>query len=81
MGNPEGNRPPGKPKLTWDNNIQICFKEMRLDGVSWVHLPQGMGQWDDCFERGTGTFGSIECGVVLETLRTYWLLKRTASLG
>lgn len=33
MGNSEGKRPPGSPRLRWEGNIKMCLKEVRLEGA------------------------------------------------
>jgi hypothetical protein len=40
VGKMEGNRPFGKPRLKWKNNIKIGLdlKETGHDYVNWIHL-------------------------------------------
>jgi hypothetical protein len=42
--NPEGNRPLGKPRFKWEDNIKMDFREMGLEGVIrfiWVRVGTG----------------------------------------
>jgi hypothetical protein len=45
MGNSEGKRSLGRPRRSFDDNIEINCKENELDGVDWIHLAQDMDQW------------------------------------
>jgi hypothetical protein len=45
VGNPEGKRPLGRPRLRWVNNIKINFRETGWDGVDWIDLAQERDQW------------------------------------
>jgi hypothetical protein len=38
MGKPEGNRPLGRPRHMWVDNIKIDLREIRWDGVDWIDL-------------------------------------------
>jgi hypothetical protein len=38
--NPEGNRPFGRPRRRWGNNIIIDLTETGCDDVDWIHLAQ-----------------------------------------
>jgi hypothetical protein len=42
---PDGKRPLGKPRRTWEGNIKIDLKEKGWKGVNWVHLSQDTDQW------------------------------------
>jgi hypothetical protein len=35
VGNPEGKRPLGRPRLRWVNNIKMDLREIRWDGMDW----------------------------------------------
>jgi hypothetical protein len=45
VGNPEGNRPLGRSRRRWVNNIKMDLKEIGLDGMDWIDLAQDKGQW------------------------------------
>jgi hypothetical protein len=45
VGKPEGNRPLGRPRLRWMNNIKMDLRDIEWDGMDWIGLAQGRGQW------------------------------------
>jgi hypothetical protein len=42
IGNPEGNRPLGRRRRRWKNNIK---NDVREDGVGWIHVAQDRDSW------------------------------------
>jgi hypothetical protein len=47
-------RPLGRPKLRWEDNIKMDLGEVMFWGVDWMHLVQNG-------EHGNDPSGSIEC--------------------
>jgi hypothetical protein len=47
VGKHEGTRPLRKPRHKWEDNIKINLKEIRLEGVDWIHMAQDMDQKQD----------------------------------
>jgi len=45
VGKPEGNRPLGKPKRRWVDNIRMDFQEVGCVYMDWVGLTQDMVRW------------------------------------
>jgi hypothetical protein len=45
VGKPEGKSPLGRPRHRWVGNIKIYFRDIELDGMSWIDLAQDRGQW------------------------------------
>jgi hypothetical protein len=45
VGKPEDKRPRGKPRRRWEDNTRMDLKEIRWDGVDWMHLAQDRDQW------------------------------------
>jgi hypothetical protein len=45
VGKPEGNRPLGRPKCRWVENIKIYLREIEWDGMDWIDLSQDRDQW------------------------------------
>ena len=45
VGNPEGKRPLGKPRLRWGNNIKMNLQEVGWKGMDWMDLAQNRGWW------------------------------------
>jgi hypothetical protein len=44
-GKPEGNRPLGRPKRRWDDNIKIDLQEVRCKGMDLIDLAQERDRW------------------------------------
>jgi len=42
---PEGNRPHGRPRHRWEDNIRVNCRETGWEGVDWMHLCQDRDQW------------------------------------
>jgi len=42
---PEGRRPLGRPRHSWEDNIKMVLKEMGIDGANWIQLTQDRDQW------------------------------------
>jgi hypothetical protein len=38
VGRPEGKRPLGRPRRTWEDNIKLDLMEMGTDGASCIRL-------------------------------------------
>jgi hypothetical protein len=41
VGKQEGKRPLGRARRRWVYNINIDFREIRLDGVDWIDMDSG----------------------------------------
>jgi hypothetical protein len=44
VGKPEGRRPPGRPKHTWDDNIKKDIREVEW-GMEWIDVVQDRKRW------------------------------------
>jgi hypothetical protein len=42
---PEGNRPPGRPRRRWEDNIKMELREIGIDEMNWIQLAQDRAQW------------------------------------
>jgi hypothetical protein len=40
VGNPEGKRPPGRPRRRWMDNVKMDLREIERDGMVWIDLDQ-----------------------------------------
>jgi hypothetical protein len=40
VGKPEINKPLGKPRNRWMNNIKMVLREIRWDSMDWIDLAQ-----------------------------------------
>jgi hypothetical protein len=45
---PEGKRPLGRPRCRWEDDIKMDLREIGIDGVNWIQLPQDGVQWQAC---------------------------------
>ena len=45
VGMPEGKRPLGRPRLRWEDNIKVNFKDVRWEVMDWIVLAQDMSRW------------------------------------
>ena len=45
MGKPEGKRPLGRPRHTWENNIKMDLREVGWDPGEWIDLAEDRDQW------------------------------------
>jgi hypothetical protein len=48
VGRPEGKRPLGRPRLRWEDNIQMDLREIGIDGANWIQLAQDRVQLWAC---------------------------------
>jgi hypothetical protein len=45
VGKPERNRPLGKPRRKWENNIRMDHREIGWVDIDWIGLAQDRDQW------------------------------------
>jgi hypothetical protein len=45
MGEPEGNRRLGRPRLRWVDNIKTGPTGIGFDGMDWIDLAADRDQW------------------------------------
>jgi hypothetical protein len=45
VGKPEGNRPLGRPRCRWENNIRMDLHEVGCGGMDWIGLAQDRDRW------------------------------------
>jgi hypothetical protein len=45
VGNPEGKRPLGRPRLRWEDGIRMDLREIGFGGVDWIRLAQDRDRW------------------------------------
>jgi hypothetical protein len=45
VGKPEGNRPLGRPRRWWVDNIKMGLGEIGWGGVDWIGLAQDTDKW------------------------------------
>jgi hypothetical protein len=42
---PEGQRPNGRPRGGWDDNIKMGLQEVGFRGMDWIELAQDTDRW------------------------------------
>jgi hypothetical protein len=45
VGKPEGRRPLGRPRRSWEDEIRMDLRETGLGGVDWIRLAQDRDRW------------------------------------
>jgi hypothetical protein len=45
VGKPEGKRPLGRHRRTWEDNIRMDLRERGWGGMDWIDLAQDRDQW------------------------------------
>jgi hypothetical protein len=45
VGEPEGEKPLGRPRRRWKNNIKMDPKELGCGGMDWIELAQDRDGW------------------------------------
>jgi len=38
-------RPPGRRRCRWEDNMKVDFKKIVCEGMNWIHLAQERVQW------------------------------------
>jgi hypothetical protein len=68
IGTAEGKRPRGRCRRRWEDNIRMDLREIRWEGVDWMHLAQDRGQWRAFMKKGNESSGSVKGGEFLDWL-------------
>jgi hypothetical protein len=45
VGKPEGNRPLGRPRRSWDDGIRMDLRDIGWGSVDWIQLAQDRDRW------------------------------------
>jgi hypothetical protein len=45
MAKPEGDRPLGRPRRRWEDNIKMDLQEVGCGGMDWIELAQDRDRW------------------------------------
>jgi hypothetical protein len=45
VGKPEGQKPFGRPRRRWKDNINTDLRELRYGGIDWIDLAQDRNRW------------------------------------
>jgi len=66
VGKPEGNRLLVRTRHRWEDNIITNPREIRWEGVDWIHLAQDRDQQRYTREHGNEPSGSINGWEILD---------------
>jgi hypothetical protein len=45
VGNPEGKRPLGRPRRSWEDSIKTGLQEVGFGGMYWIELAVDRNRW------------------------------------
>ena len=45
VGKPEGQRPLGRPRHRWEDNIRMDLQEVGCGNMDWIELAQDRDRW------------------------------------
>jgi hypothetical protein len=45
VGKSEGNRPLGRPRCRWEDNIKMDFPEVGCEGMDYIDVAQNRDRW------------------------------------
>jgi hypothetical protein len=45
VGKPEGKKPLGRPRRSWENDIKMGVQEVGCGGMDWIELAQYRDRW------------------------------------
>jgi len=45
MGKPDGKRPLGRPRRSWENHIKMNVQEVGCGGMDWIELARDRDKW------------------------------------
>ena len=45
VGKPGGQRPRGRPRRRWEDNIKMDLQEVGCEGMDWIELAKGRERW------------------------------------
>ena len=65
VGRSEGNRPLGRPRHRWEDNIKFDLQEVGWGGMGWIDLAEDRDRWC-AVVNVVMYFGSIKCGDFLD---------------
>jgi hypothetical protein len=51
VGRPERERPLGRPRFRWVDNMEMDLREIGIDGANWILLDQDRVQWQAFVNR------------------------------
>jgi hypothetical protein len=55
IGKPDGQRPLGRPRSRWEDNIKVELKGMGREDVDWIRMDQGRDKCEHSNETTDST--------------------------
>ena len=65
VGKPEGERPLGRPRHSWEDNTKMDLQEVGGGHMDWIELAQDRDRAGTC-KCGNESSGSIKCREFLD---------------
>ena len=66
VGKSERNRPLGRPRRRWEDNIKMDLQELGCGGMKRIEVAQDIGQVAGTCECGNEPSDSVKCGEFLD---------------
>jgi hypothetical protein len=63
---PEGNRPLGRSRLRWEDNIKMDLQEVGCVGMDWIELAEDRDRWRALVNAVMNLRIPIKCGEFLD---------------
>ena len=74
-----GNRPLGRPRRRWEDNIKMDLQDVGCGGVDWNELARDRDRWQAVVNAVMKLRGSLKCGEFLDYLKIGYLHKKDSS--
>jgi hypothetical protein len=65
VGIPEGKKPLGRPRRTWEGTIKMDLQKVGWGGINWITLAQYSDRWYALVNAVMNLSDSIKCGEFL----------------
>jgi hypothetical protein len=72
---PEGKRPLRRPRLRWEDNINMDLREIGIDGANWIRLAHDGVQWRAFVNTVVNLRVPLESGIFFDELNDNRLFK------
>jgi hypothetical protein len=76
VGKPEGNRPLGRPRRKWVDNIKIDLRDIGWESIEWIDLAQNKDQWKGSCEHGDEPSVSLKCCEIFSSFKNVGFSRR-----
>jgi hypothetical protein len=75
VGRPEWNRPLGRLRCRWENNMKMGLMEIGIDMVNWIQLAQDRVQWWAFVSKMMDLWVPYKSRLLFDKLSDYQLFK------